>query len=67
MRGCGRERDLDAGLAGVDLEILEQPANPFRAAVVEDPIQGLEPLPGLDRVDGLGRGVSCSRVAHIDP
>jgi hypothetical protein len=50
----------------VGLEVPEELANPLRAAVVENPVQGLQPLPGLDRVDVFGRGTSRSGIAHND-
>jgi hypothetical protein len=66
VRSGGLEWDLNPRLAGVHLEIHEKLAHPFRAPVIEDPIQGLQPLPSFDRVGGLGVHVSRRNVAHID-
>jgi len=61
--GGGLEGQLDAGLAGVDLEVLEKAGDAIPAAVREHPVQGLEPLAGFDRIDG-GGGLFGLALAH---
>jgi hypothetical protein len=66
MRRRGLERNLDAGLACVDLEILQQPANPFGTTVIEHPVERFQPLPGFDRIDIVGGDLFRSAFAHAD-
>ena len=44
------DRNSNADLVSVDFEILEKLTDPVRSPSLENPIQGLEPFPRLDRL-----------------
>ena len=60
----GVDRDLHPGLVGVDFEIFQELADPVGPALLEHPVQGLEPFPCLDRSFVLGSGVFDFLFAH---